>query len=80
MGGLAGWVIQRLRKGQPAAPRLALIDRITLAPRQMVALVEAEGQRILVATSAEGAAVFYRLDGENRACECSRPQPQGRVS
>jgi hypothetical protein len=45
-----------------AAPRLALVERITLAPRQSLALIEAEGRRILVATSAEGGPAFYPLD------------------
>ena len=43
-------------------PRLALVERITLAPRQSLALIEAEGRRILVATSAEGGPAFYPLD------------------
>ena len=52
-GGMAGGV---------AEPRLALVERITLAPRQSLALIEAEGRRILVATSAEGGPAFYPLD------------------
>jgi hypothetical protein len=39
-----------------------LVERITLAPRQSLALIEAEGRRILVATSAEGRPAFYPLD------------------
>jgi flagellar biogenesis protein FliO len=66
LGGLAGWLLGRLRGGKAKAPRLALVDRITLAPRQSLALVEAEGRRFLVATSPEGAPVFYALD-ERRA-------------
>ena len=65
-GGLTGWlvarVLSRLRSGRRAAPRLALVERIALAPRQSVALIEAEGRRILVATSADGASAFYPLD------------------
>ena len=73
--GLAGWLLKhiseriwdRLRNTQrgfrkPEA-RLALVERITLAPRQTLALVEAEGQRFLVACSAEGAPTFFALDG-----------------
>ncbi|MGD1107948.1 MAG: flagellar biosynthetic protein FliO [Terracidiphilus sp.] len=45
-----------------AERRLALLERIALAPRQSLALVEAEGRRILVATSAEGGPAFYPLD------------------
>jgi hypothetical protein len=51
----------KLRGGQRDEPRLALVERIALAPRQSLALVEAEGRRILVATSAEGGPAFYPL-------------------
>lgn len=63
VGGLAGWLLGWLRRGPGQAPRLALLERITLAPRQSLALVEAEGRRLLVATSPEGAPTFYALDG-----------------
>jgi hypothetical protein len=52
----------RLRGPGSVRPRLALLERIALAPRQSLALVEAEGRRFLVATSADGAAAFYPLD------------------
>jgi len=52
----------RLRKSGRHEPRLALVERIALGPRQSLALVEAEGRRILVATSAEGGPAFYPLD------------------
>lgn len=60
-GGLGAWFVEKLR-GRRAEPRLALLERISLAPRQSLALVEAEGRRILVATSAEGGPAFYPLD------------------
>jgi hypothetical protein len=60
--GWAGWLLARLRVSRRAQPRLALVERITLAPRQSLALVEAEGRRILVATSADGGSAFYALD------------------
>jgi hypothetical protein len=64
---LGGWLLQsllnRLHRPRFAQPRLALLERITLAPRQSLALVEAEGRRFLVATSAEGGSAFYALDG-----------------
>ncbi len=73
-GGWAGWLIGwaaaklgKLGKGEVPQPRLALIERITLAPRQSLALVEAEGRRILVAVSAEGGPAFYALDEGVRA-------------
>ena len=61
--GLGAWLLGRLRGRRQAQPRLALLERITLAPRQSLALIEAEGRRILVATSAEGGPAFYPLDG-----------------
>jgi hypothetical protein len=66
VGGLAGWLLSRLRGARRPAPRLALLERIALAPRQSLALVEAEGRRFLVATSPEGAPAFYALDGALR--------------
>ncbi len=63
LGGIAGWLMKSWRRNPAAAQgRLALLDRIALAPRQSLALVEAEGRRILVATSAEAGPVFYPLD------------------
>jgi flagellar biogenesis protein FliO len=66
VGGLAGWLLDRLGSSRRPRPRLALLERIALAPRQSLALVEAEGRRFLVATSPEGAPAFYALDGETR--------------
>lgn len=65
-GGLGAWLVEKLCGRRRAEPRLALLERISLAPRQTLALVEAEGRRILVATSAEGGPAFYPLD-ENRS-------------
>lgn len=62
VGGLAGWLLGRLKSRGRRQPRLELVERITLAPRQSLALVEAEGRRFLVATSPEGAPAFYALD------------------
>jgi flagellar biogenesis protein FliO len=66
-GGLARWLLDRLHGSGRQRPRLELLERIALAPRQSLALVEAEGRRFLVATSPEGAPFFYPLDGELRA-------------
>jgi flagellar biosynthetic protein FliP len=48
------------------------VERIALAPRQSLALVEAEGRRFLVATSPEGAPTFYALDERSNL---ARPRP-----
>ncbi len=61
-GGWAGWLLGRWRRSQGAAPRLKLVDRITLAPRQTLCLLEADGRRVLLATSADGAPAFFALD------------------
>lgn len=66
IGGLAGWLVTRLRTGSRPQPKLTLLERITLAPRQSLSLVEAEGRRFLVASSPEGAPAFYALDEQRR--------------
>jgi hypothetical protein len=73
IGGWAGWLLAKWHGRQRAEPRLTLVERITLAPRQSLALIEAEGRRILVATSAEGGPAFYPLDenAHSRAYACA---------
>ena len=70
IGGIAGWLLARLRKRlggrERRQPRLTLVERIALGPRQSLVLVEAEGRRVLVATSAEGGPAFYALDQRAR--------------
>jgi len=78
-GGLFKGLLGRLRGGRTPRPRLALVERIALAPRQSLALVEAEGRRFLVATSTEGAPAFYALDERLRPVS-PRPRAAARVS
>ncbi len=73
--GLASWLLARWRGRARTLPRMALLERITLAPRQTLCLVEAEGRKFLVASSAEGSPAFYPL--ENGA---ERQRSQRRVS
>ena len=77
--GLAGWLIGKLRGKRRERPRLELVERIALAPRQSLALVEAEGRRILVATSPEGGPAFYPLDERARS-PSTRGQQSPRIS
>jgi hypothetical protein len=77
--GFTGWLFGRLWGGGQARPRLRLLERIALAPRQSLALVEAEGRRFLVATSVEGAPAFYALDERVRPAGASG-RPAARVS
>lgn len=60
--GIVGWISGRIRGLKRATPHLTLVERIALAPRQSLALVQADGRRFLVATSAEGTPAFYPLD------------------
>jgi hypothetical protein len=75
--GLGAWLLGRLRGSARPRPSLALLERITLAPRQSLALVEAEGRRFLVATSAEGSPTFHPLD---EGAGIRRPAARTRVS
>ncbi|HWA94500.1 MAG TPA: flagellar biosynthetic protein FliO [Terracidiphilus sp.] len=55
----SGWRMER--KAAQQASRLAIVERIPLAPRHQLALIEADGQRLLVALNQEGAPAFYPL-------------------
>lgn len=61
--GFAGWLLACLHRGAIQSPRLKLIERMNLAPRQTLSLIEADGERLLVAISPEGAPAFYPLRG-----------------
>jgi hypothetical protein len=76
-GGLAGWLLARWQNRRRAQPRLALLERISLAPRQTLSLVEAEGRRFLVASSPQGSSAFYPLDGRTSAAAV---KPRRRIS
>jgi hypothetical protein len=65
--GLLGWLVAKLHSRSRLEFRLLLVERIHLAPRQSLSLVEADGQRLLIATSADGAPVFYPLASPRRA-------------
>lgn len=60
--GIVGWLFARMQPRARSEARLAVLDRISLAPRQTLALIEAEGRRLLVATSPDAAPTFYALD------------------
>lgn len=67
VGGLAGWFLRKLTSRGVSRPRMAVLERIALAPRQSLALIEVEGRRFLIATSPDGPPVFQSLDGTARA-------------
>lgn len=64
--GWAGWLLKRMQRSKSAPPRLKLVERVTLAPRQSLCLLEADGRRVLLATSADGAPAFFALDPDRR--------------
>jgi flagellar biogenesis protein FliO len=80
VGGLAGWLLGRLRGVARPQPKLALLERITLAPRQSLSLVEADGRKFLIASSPEGAPAFYALDEQPRAAASGRARAGAPVS
>jgi len=64
--GLGAWLLAKFEgRRQRRQPRLELIERISLAPRQSLALVEAEGRRFLVACSPDSTPAFYPMDGRS---------------
>ncbi|HEY2466655.1 MAG TPA: flagellar biosynthetic protein FliO [Terracidiphilus sp.] len=60
---LSGWLLERLHRSSIQKQRLTLVERINLAPRQTLVLIEADGERLLVATSPDGSPAFYPLRG-----------------
>lgn len=80
VGGLAGWLVGRLRGGERKQPRLAVLERVALGPRQSLALVEADGRRLLVATGADGGPAFFPLHESARHVAIQRAPRIARVS
>jgi hypothetical protein len=76
-GSLAAWLIERLHRREPKQPRLAIVERISLAPRQTLALIEADGQRLLVATTPEGSSSFFPLKSTSSRSIANRSQKAG---
>ena len=79
-GSLAGWLMRRWNGVGRQQSGLEMLDRIVLGPRQSLALIEAQGRRILVATSQEGAPAFYPLDQTQRRGERKSTQGEARIS
>ena len=60
------WLAERLRSRSEHGSRLRVLERITVTPRQLLLLIEAEGERLVVATSDGSSSTIYPLDGEIR--------------
>ncbi|MBS1803026.1 MAG: flagellar biosynthetic protein FliO [Acidobacteria bacterium] len=61
--GLAAWLLRRFRPQSDSVPRLRILERIRLTPRQALILVEVDGERLLMATSDASAPAFYPVKG-----------------
>jgi hypothetical protein len=59
--GMAAWLAGCFRHRALNEHRLTMVEKINLAPHQTVTLIEADGQRLLVATSGDGTPSFYPL-------------------
>jgi hypothetical protein len=56
--GLAKWIFGLLHRAPLQQPRLVVLERIILAPKQTLALVQVDGSQVLVATSLDGTPAF----------------------
>ena len=77
--GVGAWLIDHFRRRALPARRLAVVERVNLAPRQTIALVEADGQRVLVATSQEGTPAFFPLPSGSPRNQPREPHAEGKV-
>lgn len=64
--GLGAWLMSRFRSRCNATARLRMLENIRITPRLSVALIEADGERFLVATSDTGGPVFLPLSKARR--------------
>ncbi len=58
---LAKWILGLWHRAPLHRPRLVVLERITLAPKQTLALVQVDGSQVLVATSLDGTPAFCPL-------------------
>jgi flagellar biogenesis protein FliO len=77
--GLVGWLLAKLGASSREPARLAVVERVSLAQRQSLALVEADGRRFLIATSGEGTPAFLPLDAAQSRPEAQQDHVQGTV-
>ena len=80
--GIVGWLLGRFHGAERPRPVLTVLERVTLAPRQSLTLIEAEGRKILVATSPECAPTFFPLErtaGNESHSRRFRPTPMHTV-
>jgi len=57
--GLAVWLIGKLRPQVDSMPRVRILERIRVTPRQVLILVEVEGERLLMGASDGSTPAFH---------------------
>jgi hypothetical protein len=67
LNGIRQYLHRRFSSHPGGARQLQLIERIRISPDTVVALIEASGQQLLVASSKTGATFFELREG--RPCE-----------
>jgi hypothetical protein len=65
--GVTAWVFERIRRRSAMRSRMAVLEKISFAPRQSLALIEVDGERVLVGSSQDGSPQFYRLNAISRS-------------
>jgi hypothetical protein len=58
---LARWLFKRLQPSPARPAQMAVLERISLAPRQSLTLVEVQECKFLIVTSVEGISVVHPL-------------------
>lgn len=71
--GLAAWLLARVRRYARKDSHLELVERISLAPRQIAALIEVDGQRLLVVTASDGTPAIFPLKAARARASEKRP-------
>lgn len=63
--GIVGRLFGHIHQIAATPRRLAVVQRISVGPRQSIALIEADGEALLVGTSSEGPPQFYRISSKS---------------
>jgi flagellar biogenesis protein FliO len=64
--------MDRLRSRPRNSPKLQVVEQIRVSPRQLLVLLEVEGERLLLATSEVSAPAFYPIKKASTASNRKR--------
>lgn len=65
-GSIAGWLSKQWIAVATSKSQLAVLAKVQIGPRHHVALLEADGMRLLIATSTDGSVAFQELPNTAR--------------